>query len=387
MKYEYVEEEEYTCKDCGKKFNRYNPNNEWKRVKKLHRRPFPENILFKKQEYCSTCLENMNTKTKGFFKCTCCKTKFYKNKDMGKQFRIYYNEVNEYKGICHKCFSDKKGKIPIDKRVPYTILAKNFHRLREEYEKTLRYLHKQEQLKGVMSKDKFILEVKNLTKGKELIQGKCSRCGELFLQDENIVELLGNQGFKSSKPSILKFRKCKSCMNALNRERRSNDPEYRRKSNQCTLNYIKKVNYKSKYNPIHGRRVTAMKMAKRLRGSKEDKKYEKKLYRVREYFNKRYSTEFHIDHIVPLNGKYINGLDHVDNLQILEAKVNITLKNFIRGDGYLFSFEKLVQFNRMDIWGNYKVSDEEMFKYIKEKKIPKRFSKDLIKGDFEELTS
>ncbi len=56
-----------------------------------------------------------------------------------------------------------------------------------------------------------------------------------------------------------------------------------------------------------------------------------KLYRMRDHLSELWGLELHVDHIVPLQGKNVCGLHCWDNLQILEASLNIAKKNNFDG--------------------------------------------------------
>lgn len=57
--------------------------------------------------------------------------------------------------------------------------------------------------------------------------------------------------------------------------------------------------------------------------TKEDLETIKHIYIVANQFSKSFGTEYHVDHIIPLQGKLVSGLHVPSNLQIIPAMDNI----------------------------------------------------------------
>jgi hypothetical protein len=61
--------------------------------------------------------------------------------------------------------------------------------------------------------------------------------------------------------------------------------------------------------------------------TKEDLETIKHIYIVANQFSKSFGTEYHVDHIIPLQGKLVSGLHVPSNLQIIPAMDNIKKGN------------------------------------------------------------
>ena len=135
---------------------------------------------------------------------------------------------------------------------------------------------------------------------------------------------------------------CKSCHNATNKawrdknrtyykDRHANDPERRKvydaKYKDKNPNYIKEY-YERNRELFVGYVTKRRKRAAIAIPKWADRKKMRLVYKLASNLNKFHGYEkYHVDHIVPLQGKLVTGLHVHNNLRIITAKANKEKKN------------------------------------------------------------
>lgn len=166
-----------------------------------------------------------------------------------------------------------------------------------------------------------------------LLRGKftlaCPACGESTWTKANPAR-------QTKKLGLLTVT-CKTCANAANsaytkkryatdeafreahkayyQERRANDPAFRESRNSCSLQWAKD-------NPGKANAKVAKRRSKKLQATPEWSDLQ-----AIQAFYEACPEGFHVDHIVPLQGKLVSGLHVPNNLQYLTATDNLSKGN------------------------------------------------------------
>ena len=176
---------------------------------------------------------------------------------------------------------------------------------------------------------------------------RCSCCGEEKTTDYFYKKSDRPRGYQSF---------CKNCAGnvvkkhrednrdrykELERKRYAQNPERRIQSvlksqdkNRETFN-----SYRRSYNKLNRAKVTSWDKAKRLRRENrvpvwltdKHKKEIQDYYWLAQDLKKVTGEDYHVDHIVPLNGKNISGLHVPWNLQVLPSDINMRKSNSFGG--------------------------------------------------------
>ena len=120
---------------------------------------------------------------------------------------------------------------------------------------------------------------------------------------------------------------------------RKKDEEYRKKENERTLawyhaNFEKnkdkknarnrawRANNKGIINFHTNKRYTAKKQRLPIWLTKENELQIKAMYMLASFLNKSTGVQWHVDHIIPLQGKNVSGLHVPENLQVIQGSLN-----------------------------------------------------------------
>lgn len=117
---------------------------------------------------------------------------------------------------------------------------------------------------------------------------------------------------------------CKVCLRARNKKWYDNNTEYH---NTWMRNHSK--SNRGMYNARDARRKAA---ELRATPSWADLDQIRRVYELRQKVSEKTGITHHVDHIIPLQGKYVCGLHVENNLAIVPAKMNLSKGNRY-GDG------------------------------------------------------
>lgn len=158
---------------------------------------------------------------------------------------------------------------------------------------------------------------------KDGLSTDCRECVKVYLEEYRIKNkdklLTQSREFKE---------KHRDSINTKNRERyhdyKKHDTLFMRKKR--ISNSIYKNRNKGKINSDTARRYTA-KMKRCSLTTKEDFHIIALIYKQAEYLTINTGIKHHVDHIIPLQGKFVSGLHLPSNLQILTEKENCSKHN------------------------------------------------------------
>ena len=157
---------------------------------------------------------------------------------------------------------------------------------------------------------------------------KCCRCKE-----ELPLSVFGRN--KSKKDGYQTA--CKPCKRAYSKERYSKNPDKHKE--QCYAwgknNPETVASIQSRYRKRSAPKINARNAARRAGRAAATPEWltpeqhddMKSMYILAKKWGDLFSIDYHVDHIVPLNGENICGLHVPWNLQLLEAKLNLSKSN------------------------------------------------------------
>lgn len=172
---------------------------------------------------------------------------------------------------------------------------------------------------------------------------KCSKCNG----DKSEHLFYKKKGYKDGLSSW-----CKSCEKAYHAEKYVNNKEHISKRNaewvknnpekKAAINKASaernrdkrneqcrayKKRHKGQVNARNSFRRASLQQATPPWLTQEQKQDIKSLYVLAQKFENMFGLEYHVDHIIPLNGENVCGLHVPWNLQILESKMNLKKSN------------------------------------------------------------
>lgn len=279
-------------------------------------------------------------------KVNCC---FYcKKKKPFNDFIIKEELVEYYKGVCKDCYPkhlkssrdyNRSFKFYKNKILnSFNIFKSEYLRMEDNYFKEL-----DTTIRESPHKIKLITKMFEYGRKKDYIYSYCKKCLKYYLSPHFRQDGTGYV------KSLKSFSICKSCNYHRGKDKRVYDPikqRFYRKMWENTLvidestgDIIRKLKLKDLNRYRRNVKLTL-----------EEKDVYKELIIKGNELSKTLGEEIQLDHIIPIRGKYLSGLNHPDNIQFLYKSINNTKNNkMIFKEG--LSFNELKRLNTLNYDG------------------------------------
>ena len=279
-------------------------------------------------------------------KVNCC---FYCKKKKPLDDFIIKEELAEfYKGVCKSCYP-KHLKSSRDYRANLKLYKNkalsSFKRFKEEYLRMESTYFKELDvtIRDSPHKIKLITRMFEYGRKRGYIYSYCKKCLKYYLSPHFRRDGTGYV------KSLRLFSVCNSCNYIQNKDKIVYDPEkqrfYRKMwentmvIDETTGDFIRKLKLKDLNRYRRNVKLTL-----------EEKEIYKELIIKGNELSRTLGEEIQLDHIIPITGKYVSGLNHPDNIQFLYKSINNSKNNkMIFNEG--LSFNELKRLNTLNYDG------------------------------------
>ena len=160
--------------------------------------------------------------------------------------------------------------------------------------------------------------------------GNCMECQNLFIRlyrEDNKEDVIEKYK-KWTDNNIERIRERRKCYYEANKTRLSEYSQvYHKTERSIARRKIYEENNKAKFTAISAARRARKRKATPSWLTQTDKQQIEQIYQTAAYLTSLTGIQFHVDHIIPLRGKYVSGLHIPSNLQILPFYDNLTKSN------------------------------------------------------------